>query len=421
MAIASPAPQPPAAAFDVTYARAQFPGLDGRCAFFDNAGGSLVLGRVIEDVADYMRSCPVQLGASYPASAEAARRMSEARDALGLLLGAGEPLRAEELVLGASSTALLRNLAEAMRERLVPGDEIVVTEADHEANVTPWLRLERLGIVVRTWRLNRDSLELEMADLEPLMGPRTRIVCFTQATNVLGTLHRAREIVQFVHGHGAEACVDGVAVAPHRLPDVGLFEADYYVLSLYKCFGPHLGLLYGRHDCLAALGNINHLDVGNARLPWKLEPGAYPYELAWGARRITDYLAGLGARHGAARDLRSRLSSAFAGIAAYEHVLAARLLDYLHGKAGVTVVGRPDSDPARRLPIVSFVARDLEPAAIVAQVDRHGIGIRHGHFYALRLIRALGLPPSGVVRVSFAHYNTAGEVDRLIEVLDRIL
>jgi cysteine desulfurase family protein (TIGR01976 family) len=420
MAIATPAPQP-AGAFDSTFARAQFAGLDGRCVFLDNAGGSLVLERVIDDVADYLRNCPVQLGASYPASAEAARRMVEARGALGLLLGAGEPLRGDELVLGASSTALLRNLAEAMRDRLVPGDEVVVTDADHEANITPWLRLERFGVTVRTWRLNPDSLELEIADLAPLMGPRTRLVCFTQASNVLGTLHRAAEIVRFVHEVGAEACVDGVTVAPHRLPDVRCLGADYYVLSLYKCFGPHLGLLYGRHDRLAALGNINHLDVGESRLPWKLEPGAYAYELAWGARRITDYLAALGARHGAAADLRARLARAFAAIARHEQTLGARLLDYLRGKASVTIVGRPVADEARRLPIVSFVARGLDPAAIVAHVDRYDLGIRHGHFHALRLIRALGLAPQGVVRVSLAHYNTAGDVDRLIEVLERIL
>jgi selenocysteine lyase/cysteine desulfurase len=253
------------------------------------------------------------------------------------------------------------------------------------------------------------------------MGPRTRLVCFTQASNVLGTLHRAAEIVRFVHEVGAEACVDGVTVAPHRLPDVRCLGADYYVLSLYKCFGPHLGLLYGRHDRLAALGNINHLDVGESRLPWKLEPGAYAYELAWGARRITDYLAALGARHGAAADLRARLARAFAAIARHEQTLGARLLDYLRGKASVTIVGRPVADEARRLPIVSFVARGLDPAAIVAHVDRYDLGIRHGHFHALRLIRALGLAPQGVVRVSLAHYNTAGDVDRLIEVLERIL
>lgn len=412
-------------AFDVEFARAAFAGVGGReggSVFLDNAGGSLVLERVAAAVADYLRRCPVQLGASYPASMEAARRVHAAREALALLVGGGVAgaVQAEEIVLGASSTALFRRLAEAKREGLAPGDEIIVTEADHESNITPWLRLARHGIVVRTWPVDRETLDLEPKELERLVGPRTRLVCFTHATNITGTITRAREAVRIAHEHGAEVCLDGVAVVPHRLTDVRQLDADYYVLSLYKCFGPHLALMYGKRERLESLAGINHLEVGPGKLPWKLEPGAFAYELAWGARHITDYLAELGARHGATADPAARLARAFGSITAHETRLAGPLLDYLRGQPGVTVIGSSGVD-GQRLPIVSFVARGRQPADIVAAVDRHDIGIRHGHFNSPRLMRALGREETGVVRVSLAHYNTAGEIDRLIEVLDSAL
>ncbi|MGH8494671.1 MAG: aminotransferase class V-fold PLP-dependent enzyme [Gammaproteobacteria bacterium] len=418
----SPSFRPDDIAFDAAFARAQFAGLDGESVFLDNAGGSLVLERVVADVSDYMRRCPVQLGASYAASAEAARRMQAARAALALLVGGGKigAVQPEEILLGASSTALLRRLADAKRDSLVSGDEIIVSEADHESNITPWLRLARRGVVIRVWHVNRDSLDLELDDLENLMSARTRLVCFTQATNITGTLTRARDAIRIAHEHGAEVCLDGVAVVPHRLTDVVQLDADYYVLSLYKCFGPHLALMYGKRERLESLANINHMDVGHEKLPWKLEPGAFAYELAWGARNIAAYLAELGARHGETAGEAERLARAFMAITAHETRLAGRLLDYLHGKPGVTIIGNRRAD-ARRLPIVSFTARGRQPAEVVAAADRHDIGIRHGHFYALRMMRALGLGQAGVTRVSLAHYNTAGEIDRLIEVLERVL
>ncbi|MBA3564233.1 MAG: aminotransferase class V-fold PLP-dependent enzyme [Gammaproteobacteria bacterium] len=412
-----------AAAFDVGFARAQFAGLDCDSIFFDNAGGSLALERVIADVADYLRRCPVQLGASYAASTEAAHRMQAARAELALLLGGGESgaVHSQELVLGPSSTALLRQLAEAKRGGFEAGDEIVVTDADHESNITPWLRLERRGVVIRTWGINRDSLDLEPEDLEPLLSARTRLVCFTHGTNVLGTVTRAQDIIRLAHERGAEVCLDGVAVVPHRLTDVRRLDADYYVFSLYKCFGPHLALMYGKRERLEALASINHLGVGDGKLPWKLEPGACAYELAYGARKITDYLAELGAHHGAGSSKAAQLARAFDCIAGHETGLAGRLLDYLRDKPGVTIIGRPMADPVWRLPIVSFTVRGRQPAELVAAVDAHDIGIRHGHFYALRLIRALGLEPGGIVRISLAHYNTSDEIDSLIEALDEIL
>ncbi|CAN5291741.1 cysteine desulfurase-like protein [soil metagenome] len=407
---------------DVDFVRARFAGLDGGNVFLDNAGGSLVLEKVVADIADYLRRCPVQLGASYGVSAEAARRVHSARTQIALLLGAGNSgaVQPEEVIFGASTTTLLRRLAEAKSPSLQPGDEVIVTAADHESNITPWLRLERLGVAIRIWQVNKDSLELEPHDLACLLSERTRVVSFTQATNITGTLTRSVEIIRLAHECGAEVCIDGVAAAPHRLPDVMRLDADYYVLSLYKCFGPHLAVLYGKRNSLAALASINHLDVGDERLPWKLEPGACAYELAYGAGSITAYLTELGRHHGADASDAASLERAYACITDHEAALAGRLLEYLRAKPTVTIIGRTAAD-ARRLPIVSFTARELSPREIVAATDAHDIGIRHGHFYALRLIRTLDLAPDGMVRVSIAHYNTIEEIDCLIDVLETAL
>ncbi|MES1245988.1 MAG: aminotransferase class V-fold PLP-dependent enzyme, partial [Acidobacteriota bacterium] len=266
---------------DVDFARSQFPALAGDWIFLDNAGGSQVLRAVADRVRDYLLSTSVQIGATYDASRQAAERLQEGIRAAAALVGADPG----EIVLGSSATQLLSNLARAMEDQLGPGDEIVVTNADHEANITPWLRLRERGvggIEVKVWRLRNDTLELDLADLDALMTPRTRLVCFTQATNILGTIHPVAEITRFAHERGARVCVDGVAFAPHRLVDVHAWDVDFYVLSLYKVFGPHMGLLYGRREHLLELSGINHLYIAKDAVPYKLQPGNVSYELAWG-------------------------------------------------------------------------------------------------------------------------------------------
>jgi selenocysteine lyase/cysteine desulfurase len=272
--------------------------------------------------------------------------------------------------------------------------------------------------VIREWRLDRTSGRAELADLEALLGPRTRLVACTHASNILGTLMPIGAIAERAHAAGAQLCVDGVAYAPHRAIDVRALGADYYVFSLYKTYGPHHAVLYGRHDRLLAARNINHWFYGEERLPAKLEPGNPNYELAWGSTAIVDYLIGLGTGDGE----RARIEDAFARIAAHEEALSDRLLGFLKSRNGVRVVGETTADRTVRVPTISFVADDKRAEAIVTAVDPHGIGIRFGDFHSKRLIESLGLAPQGgVVRVSMVHYNTIEEVDRLCAVLDRLL
>jgi selenocysteine lyase/cysteine desulfurase len=232
---------------DAASTRAQFPALDTDWALLDNAGGTVPARQVIARVAEYMARWPVQHGASYPLSVEAVERVAAGRAAAARLVGAD----ADEVALGPSATVLLRRLAEALSPLWAAGDEVVVTDLDHEANIGPWRALAAQGIVVREWGLSRASAALELADLEPLLNARTRLVAFTHCANVVGTIHDARAIVARVHAAGALACVDGVAYAPHRRVDVRALGADVYAVSLTRSSGRTWGCSTAGASCCA--------------------------------------------------------------------------------------------------------------------------------------------------------------------------
>jgi cysteine desulfurase family protein (TIGR01976 family) len=392
---------------DLDAVRAEFPALSSGYVFLDNAGGSQTLRRVVDRVRDYLLSTNVQLGASYAVSQTATERVLAARHTTARFIGAADP---HEVVLGSSSTQLLSNLALAMESSFAPGDEVVVTTADHWANIGPWARLAKRGVVVKTWHIDPETQLLDERDLVPLLGKRTRLVAFTHVSNLLGSIHDVARLTRIVHEHGARVCVDGVAYAPHRAVDVAAWDVDYYVFSFYKVYGPHIAVMYGKREHLEALDTINHEFIGN-ELPYKLQPGNVNYELAHGLGGIYDYVDALGGK-----------GAAFDAIAAHEEKLSGRLLSFLLATRGVRVWGAKAADRAFRVPTVSFSVDGASPESIVRAVDPHGIGIRHGDFYAKHLVRDLGLEPSGgVVRVSMVHYNTEAEMDRLLPVLEQAI
>ncbi len=280
---------------DLDFARAQFPALSGEWTFMDNAGGSQVLRRVAERVSDYLLATNVQTGASYEPSRISTARVSQSREAFARFMNC-EP---GEIVEGPSTTILIRFLSEAMTGRLQPGDEIILTNTDHEANIGPWLKHEARGVKIRWWRCDPETFELDLQDLKGLMSERTKLVCVTHASNILGTINPIREIADIAHAGGAELCVDAVAYAPHRAIDVKAFDADYYIFSVYKVFGPHHAVMFGKRDKLLALDNIYHYFFDKTRVPHKLEPGNINYECAWGSIGSVDYVEELGARAGA--------------------------------------------------------------------------------------------------------------------------
>ncbi|HAC69558.1 MAG TPA: cysteine desulfurase-like protein [Pseudomonas sp.] len=403
---------------DIAYVRKQFPGLAGGYAFMDNAGGSMVLQAVADRVADYLLNSSVQLGASYRPSVEAGERVMQARRSVMQLINAAHP---EEVIMGGSTTHLLQILCRAIAPSIGPGDEIIVTNCDHEANIGPWVRLcEDRGATLRVWQVAPDSCELELDDLQALLGEKTRYVAVTHASNILGSINPVAEIARRVHAVGAKLCVDAVAYAPHRLVDVQASGADFYVYSFYKTFGPHFAVLWGRRDLLLEFPSLNHFFIGQEVVPYKLQPGNVNYELSFGCIGITDYLLDIGERLGAQGSERERMQAAFDAFEVQEDALAERLLAFLRQCPGVRIIGKTSTPD--RVPTISFVVAGVRSEAVVLKVDEHRIGIRFGDFYARRLIEALGLAPlGGVVRVSLAHYNTLEEIDRLITALDQAI
>jgi cysteine desulfurase family protein (TIGR01976 family) len=400
---------------DLAFVRSQFPALNDGFAYFDNAGGSLVLRNVVERISDYLLTTSVQTGASYAHSKRASDRLLESRRKIAQLLNARRP---EEIVLGPSTTVLCQFLARAMESNLKPGDEIVVTNFDHESNIGPWRALEKRGIVIREWCIDRDSYEVDFEALDCQMTERTKLVAVTHASNILGTINPIKEIARRVHARGAEIVVDAVAFAPHRAVDVTDLDVDYYILSFYKTYGPHFAVMYGKYDRLLELDGLYHYFYGRDKVPMKLEPGNTNYELAWGSAGIVDYIDAIGGGGGD----RASLDQAFTKIAEHETLLGEKLLAYLRDRNDVRIIGRRDSTTERRVPTVAFKVEGRDSAEIVGAVEADHIGIRFGDFHSRRLIEFLGLADrNGVIRVSMVHYNTAEEVDRLIGSLDRAM
>ena len=402
-------------ALDLEFARAQFPALASGAAFFDNAGGSLVLKGVAERVADYLLTTSVQTGASYKQSQQATARLHESREKIARWIGAARP---EEIVLGPTTTMMMRNLATAMASQMRPGDEVILTDFDHESNIGPWRILAARGVVFKTWSIDRDSLAINLRALERLMTKRTKLVCVTHASNILGSINPIAAIARLVHAQGARICVDGVAFAPHRAIDVAALDVDFYGFSFYKAFGPHFAVLYGKHERLLELDGLYHYFYGKDKVPAKLEPGNPNYELAWGCTAIVDYLDTLGGGGGD----HAAIERAFGEIATHEEIIAERLLSYLRARNDIRIVGEREADRALRVPTISFKADRRDAADLVARVDADDIGMRHGDFHSRGLVEHLGLAgQGGVLRVSMAHYNTLEDVDRLVASLDRAL
>ena len=429
--------------------RAEFPALKSDVIFLDNAGGSQVLKRVADRVHDYLLTTSVQLGASYAASVAASEKVLAARRAVAVLINAHHD---DEVVMGGSTTGLMFLLTQAILPSIRAGDEIIVTNSDHEANIGGWMRLVEAGACIKIWAVNRDSLQLELADLDLLLTNRTKWVAMTHASNVLGTINPVAEVAKRAHAAGARLCVDGVAYAPHRLVDVQASGADIYVFSFYKVFGPHYAVLWGRRDFLLSLPSLNHHFITADVLPYKLQPGNVNFELSYGCIGIGEYLADVGASLNAQpanqaikhpqgqpqshaqsnhqsnpQSHRQKMQTAFDAFAQHEDTLAEKLLAYLRGKASVKIIGidrvaHAKSGGGNRVPTVSFVVNGKQSETIVRHMDQHRIGIRFGDFYAKHLINALGLAAQGgVVRVSIAHYNTIDEIDRLIRHLDEVI
>ncbi|MEL6732718.1 MAG: aminotransferase class V-fold PLP-dependent enzyme, partial [Bacteroidota bacterium] len=350
-------------------------------------------------------------------SQEATERVAEATSLMRQYVNAQHD---DEIVLGPSTSMLIRILAMGLVDQWEEGDEVIITNTDHEANVSPWTDLAEKGIVIKTWKFRPDTLDLHIDDLEPMLTERTRIVAMTHSSNILGTINPVREVADLVHSKGIQICVDGVAYAPHRLPDVQTLDVDYYIFSFYKVFGPHYALMYGRKELLERMKGMNHYFIQST--PYKFQPGNVNYEMAYSLVGLCDYLDALAGHHEIEEEGRKGWQKVFDLFTDHEAMIGQQLIHFLKKKEGVKIIGLDHAQPETRVPTIAFSVEGKDSEKIVQQVDPHNIGIRFGDFYAKKLVQDLGITSQkGVVRVSLVHYNTEEEVDALIQVLDEIL
>lgn len=398
--------------------RAEFPAfsepsLAGQ-AFFENAGGSYASRHVIDRLTRFYRERKVQPFGPFDASRVAGEEMDEARLRLAAMLG----VEAEELSFGPSSTQNTYVLAQAFRRWMSPGDAIVVTDQDHEANSGPWRRLADEGIEVREWQVDPVTGHLDVEDLKPLLAG-ARLVCFPHCSNVVGEINDVAAITALAHEAGAVVCVDGVSYAPHGFPDVGALGADIYLFSAYKTYGPHQVLMVIRRALGEALPNQGHHFNGGV-LYQRFTPAGSDHAQVAACAGMADYVdvlfASLGLPHA---EPRGRAAAVHDAMRAREEALLAPLLEFLAGRNDLRLLGPRDA--ALRAPTVAILG-ERPGMELAAELAPHGIMAAGGDFYAVRPLQAMGIDPAhGVLRTSFTHYTTEDEVARLITALDHVL
>jgi cysteine desulfurase family protein (TIGR01976 family) len=406
--------------FDVGAVRRRFPALqltrDGQpLIFFDGPGGTQVPDSVIEAVTRYYRESNANHGGAFETSRRSDAIVEAAHEAIADLLGV-DP---DEIAFGPNMTTLTFHVSRSIGAALRPGDEIIVTGLDHQANVDPWLAMARdRDLLVRTWEPHLDDCTLRLTDLTALISPRTRLIAFGWASNAVGTINPVAEIADIARRAGAWTYVDAVHAAPHLALDARAVGVDFLACSVYKFFGPHVGALYARREVAETLPTYKVRPA-----PHRFETGTGNFEGYAGALAAVEYLADLGARFGTVSAGASRRAQVVAGmgaIRAYEIELYRRLARGLARIPGVRLLGLGLDDVERRTPTAAISIDGHAPRDVAAGLGDQGIAVWDGDFYATGLMERLGLAPDGVVRIGLTHYNTAAEVDRLLAAFAEI-
>ncbi|NIL94811.1 MAG: cysteine desulfurase-like protein [Woeseiaceae bacterium] len=411
---------------DIELIRAQFPSLattdDGRPRlYFDNPAGTQVPRIVAERMADCLLHRSANIGGYFETSRLAGEVADDARSAMMDFLNAPSP---DEIIFGQNMTSLTFHLARSIGRFLEPGDEVVVSRMDHDANVEPWKLMARdFDLKVRYLPFDTETFEFDLADLDALLNDRTRLVCVGGASNLTGTINDVKAICRRARDAGAWSFIDAVQSAPHIVSDVQEFGCDFFVSSAYKFFGPHQGILWGRRESLEQLQPYK-LRPAPDELPWSFETGTQSHEGMAGTAAAVDYFAWVGeTAAGCCGSRRDKVSSALEVLFDYERTLAERLVNGLLAIPGVRVLGI--TEPAamhRRVPTVSFTHATVAPADIARQLAEHNIFAWSGHNYALEVARALDIEKSGgAVRIGPVHYNTIDEIDTVLDVLQTIV
>jgi cysteine desulfurase family protein (TIGR01976 family) len=405
---------------DIDFVRGQFPAfsepsLEG-FAHFENAGGSYACRQTIEWLDRFYRQTKVQPYYDFPASRKGGDQMDSAKQRMAAWLNVGT----DELHFGPSTSQNTYVIAQALRQELKPGDEVIVTNQDHEANVGVWSRLEDDGIVVREWSVDPETAELHPMDLEALLGSRTRAVAFTHCSNVVGSINPVREITGLIRDAGAWSIVDGVSFCPHGMPDIPSLGADIYLFSLYKVYGPHLGAMFLSRELNAELPYQGHFF--NAGIPAaRFTPAGPDHGQTASVNGVIDYMEAVYDHHvGGAAPVGEKAAWVRNRFREQESLLLQPLLDFLSEHPKVNMIGK--NRAAGRAPTVAFTADGHDPAELAKKLADCKLGVGTGHFYAYRLVEALDIDTAGgVLRTSFVHYTHPDEIARLIKALDELL
>src|SRR5271170_2716047 len=433
------------AALDLASIRAQFPSLSRTinghpAAFLDGPGGTQVPQRVIDAISDYLRRNNANTGGAYATSRNTDAMLAEARAAMADFLNCGS----DEIVFGPNMTTLTFAMSRTIGRDLQPGDEILVTRLDHDANVSPWLALEEKGVTIRWAEVHKEDCTLDVEDLAAKLNTKTKLVAIGYASNAVGTINPVKEIVRLAHAAGALAYVDAVHYGPHGLIDVAALDCDLLVCSTYKFFGPHMGVLFGKREHLQRLRPYKVRPLTDA-IPYRWEWGTLNHECVAGITACVDYIAELG-RHasdpnglasldGQPRRLsprdpsnrRAAIVAAFESIHRHEHALMSRLMVGLSEIPQLKIYGITDpSCFAWRCPTLAVrvvnQAAEQTPLALATKLGDRGFFTWDGNYYALNLAERLDVQKTGgFLRIGLVHYNTAEEVDRLLDALREIV
>jgi cysteine desulfurase family protein (TIGR01976 family) len=414
----------PSTALDLDWVRAQFPALaqsvDGRPAvFLDGPGGTQVPQRVIDAIADYLARNNANTGGAYLTSRNTDGMIAEARSAMADFLNCD----ADEIVFGPNMTTLTFALSRALGREFGPGDEIVLTLLDHDANFSPWKALEEKGVTIRTVKLNENDCTLDMQDLARKIGARTRLVAVGYASNAVGTINNVAEVVRLARQAGALSYIDAVHYAPHGPIDVRALDCDFLVSSTYKFFGPHMGVLYGKREHLKQLNPYKVRPSSNS-VPNRWEWGTSNHECIAGIKACVDYWQELGQRaQPAAKTPRATILAAHEAIHRHERNLMEKMIAGLLAIPGLKLYGI--SDPRRfEHRCATFAVRTAghPPLELATKLGERGFFTWDGNYYALNLTEQLGVERmGGFLRIGLVHYNTMKEVERLLEALREIV
>ena len=407
---------------DINFVRSQFPAfkdpLSKDWAFFENAGGSYVPINVVQKLSEFMTSTKVQPYAEYEMSKIAGQNMDMATEYFSKMINA----KKNEILIGGSTSINLYVLSNALKKFINPGDEVIVTNQDHEANISPWRRLKEHGAKIVEWQFNKNNHELEISDLKKIINSRTKILAVTHCSNIVGSVNNLREISKLAHQNNIIVIGDGVSYAPHGFPNVKDLDVDFYTFSLYKTYGPHLALLYGKEEILQNLPNQNH-EFLEGQYPYTINPGGPNHEELVSLIGIYEYFENLYNHHFQNKDLDilNKIKKINELISKHEEKVANPILEYIEKRKDFNLIGKKIIKNKDRAPTIAFTSNNISSKELSTILVNNKIATRNDNFYAWRCLKALGIDvDDGVVRLSLTHYNSVNDTKAVISALDKV-